>query len=584
MGLRVGTLGRRSKRAGAVVLAAAIGALAPGVSPLTVGVPVASAQGAPTPEQGERAAWMPPPPSGPQPGDGGGRPPEDFNQATQCVSSGGGQQLGKDDILKTRPWGQDHLQLSKVHKYVEANSRERNVGGGIKVAVIDTGVTPHSFLEGRLSGGGDYVMIKPPGPGLEDCDGHGTEVAGIIAAKPNRPDVAFIGVAPDAHIISIRQTSQAYTVKDDEQRRREAADKKAKEDLKKAQDAAKKQAAEADARIKKAEEQARRAAEEAAKNKDGGGGSPSGSTYPGQDGDTGPRVQDGGKSAGDLGTLAQAVVRAADSGAKVINMSIDSCRLASTSITPLEKKLQNAIRYAVERKDAVVVAAAGNKSQACVQNGEPSQANPNPSMDPNKPTTIVTPPWFSEDLLAVAAIDKSGGVADFSMHGPWVSVAAPGTEIISLDPVKNSNRLANQMIEGGKPALIQGTSFAAPYVAGLAVLVRQMFPELNAREVMERIQQTAQHPGAKDSHDQFIGYGVIDPMAALTATLPQDIGLSPAQAVKLDSSMPGPGDTSNAPLIVALGGSAGAAAGLGIVLFAVHAVRRTRERNAALRG
>src|ERR1700712_2765238 len=54
-------------------------------------------------------------------------------------------------------------------------------GEGIKVAVIDTGVTAHPRLP-RLIPGGDYVM--PGGDGLSDCDAHGTLVASMIAASP----------------------------------------------------------------------------------------------------------------------------------------------------------------------------------------------------------------------------------------------------------------------------------------------------------------------------------------------------------------------------------------------------------------
>ncbi|WP_242657374.1 S8 family serine peptidase, partial [Mycobacterium talmoniae] len=54
-------------------------------------------------------------------------------------------------------------------------------GGGVKVAVIDTGVTPHPRLP-NLTGGGDYVMGG--GDGLTDCDAHGTLVASLIAAAP----------------------------------------------------------------------------------------------------------------------------------------------------------------------------------------------------------------------------------------------------------------------------------------------------------------------------------------------------------------------------------------------------------------
>jgi membrane-anchored mycosin MYCP len=80
-------------------------------------------------------------------------------------------------------------------------------GSGQRVAVIDTGVSPHPRLP-RLVAGGDYVFT---GDGTQDCDGHGTAVAGIIAATadPNHAD-EFSGVAPEAEVISIRQSSTKF--------------------------------------------------------------------------------------------------------------------------------------------------------------------------------------------------------------------------------------------------------------------------------------------------------------------------------------------------------------------------------------
>jgi membrane-anchored mycosin MYCP len=80
-------------------------------------------------------------------------------------------------------------------------------GSGQRVAVIDTGVSPHPRLS-RLMAGGDYVFT---GDGNQDCDGHGTAVAGIIAATadPNHTD-DFSGVAPAADLISIRQSSTKF--------------------------------------------------------------------------------------------------------------------------------------------------------------------------------------------------------------------------------------------------------------------------------------------------------------------------------------------------------------------------------------
>lgn len=74
-------------------------------------------------------------------------------------------------------------------------------GRGVRVAVIDTGVHPHPELA-RLDRGRDFVDHDNPDP-FADCDSHGTVVAGIIAGKTH-------GVAPDAELIAIRQTSAHY--------------------------------------------------------------------------------------------------------------------------------------------------------------------------------------------------------------------------------------------------------------------------------------------------------------------------------------------------------------------------------------
>lgn len=539
-----------------MALAAALGVLAPAAAPFSLGI-AQQAQAAP---DSEREPWMPPPPSpGAKPNDGGGKPDQNYIADTECVISSNDTRT-PELILKNRPWGQMHLRLDEVHRYVR--SQHSTIGGGILVAVIDTGVTPHPLFQNRLKAGGDYVDAS--GDGLVDCDGHGTQVAGIIAANTSGQGAGFQGVAPDARILSIRQSSQAYHPETKQEKESARQQEDAKRELAAAKERQKQ--LENDAReAREAAEEARRKAEEAGQQDDGGGGT-TGGTTPGQDG--GPRVQESKEAAGNLHTLAQAVVRAVDKGAKVINMSVDSCRDRGTGAAPTakERELQAAVRYAVT-KNVVVVAAAGNTSAACPQNTQP---------DPNRPTTIVTPPWFSEDLLAVAAIDESGGVAPFSMHGPWVSVAAPGTKIISLDPAKNSNQLANVTFEGGKPTDLQGTSFAAPYVAGLAVLVRQMYPQLTARQVMERIRATAQHPATRDGRNPYVGSGVINPMAALTADVASERGIAPAGDIALPSDMPPPNPPDATPKIVALAGTAGAAVALGLTVFVVHTIRRTR--------
>lgn len=83
--------------------------------------------------------------------------------------------------------------MRKAHQFA--------TGKGVKVAVIDTGVSPHPRLQ-HVVGVADLLDNRDA---LHDCDGHGTAVAGIIAATPGED--GFTGVAPDATILAIRQTT-----------------------------------------------------------------------------------------------------------------------------------------------------------------------------------------------------------------------------------------------------------------------------------------------------------------------------------------------------------------------------------------
>ncbi len=76
-------------------------------------------------------------------------------------------------------------------------------GAGVLVALVDTGVAPHPRLAGRVSDGGDFVAGRSA---LDDCDGHGTAVAGLIAAAPSGADLVQ-GRAPAARLLAVRQAS-----------------------------------------------------------------------------------------------------------------------------------------------------------------------------------------------------------------------------------------------------------------------------------------------------------------------------------------------------------------------------------------
>ena len=79
-------------------------------------------------------------------------------------------------------------------------------GKGIRVAVIDSGVdATHPQLRGQVLNGADFLHNDPNGK--QDCVGHGTAVASLIAAAP-AADTGFQGLAPGARIVPIRISEQ----------------------------------------------------------------------------------------------------------------------------------------------------------------------------------------------------------------------------------------------------------------------------------------------------------------------------------------------------------------------------------------
>lgn len=105
--------------------------------------------------------------------------------------------------IHTNPPAPQSTDAQARHAEIDPVARAHRfaTGRGVRVAVIDTGITPHPELD-QLRPGRDFVDHDNPDP-LTDCDSHGTVVAGIIAGTTT-------GVAPDAELIAIRQTSAHY--------------------------------------------------------------------------------------------------------------------------------------------------------------------------------------------------------------------------------------------------------------------------------------------------------------------------------------------------------------------------------------
>lgn len=306
----------------------------------------------------------------------------------------------------------------------------RTRGAGQIVAVIDTGVARHRQLP-HLVPGGDYVAT---GDGTGDCDGHGTIVAGIIGAAPD-PVTGFGGIAPDAAILAIRQSSTKF-----------------------------------------------RAADSA-----GGGG------------------------VGDVDSLAAAVRSAADQGATVINISSVACLAVSDALD--DRALGAALAYAVDVRNTVIVAAAGNvggQGTCPKQNPLPDpQASGRPDWD--RVEVVASPSWYDDHVLTVGSVDSDGAPSDFTLAGPWVDVAAPAERLRSLSPTGEG--LVDTMPGQAAAQPISGTSYAAPVVSGIAALIRAAAPHLTARQVMHRIESTARRPAA--GWNPLVGHGVADVLAAV---------------------------------------------------------------------
>lgn len=477
-------------------------------------------------------------PSGPPPADPEPAPDEPMKQIAGCVQT-------------TALPGSDFRELPAPLQMLDMpRAWKESTGAGVVVGIIDTGVTPQPRLP-HLIAGGDYIMGRY-GDGLSDCDAHGTVVASLIGGAPSgaplpaRPSgiapaplpaaapapapippppppptvtvtatatVAppppppppeggpppegmpppaapawgpapgiplpaspppgggpdgLVGIAPDAVLVSIRQSAQTYGFADPQY---------------------------------------------------------------------GENTQDV-RRAGDLNSLARAIVHMANLGVKVINISVVSC-------LPVAKlgdqaALGAALRYAAVDRDVVIVTAAGNAgSQGCnVQNPDPI---PGDRVDPlgwKSVRTVASPAWFDKYVLAVSATDSAGTPLmdqQASLHGPWVGLAAPGTDIIGLS---TDGRIINASIDNDTLKPIVGSSFASAFVAGTAALVRAKFPELSAHQVIRRLQATATPPPA--GRDNVVGYGVVDPVAALTWDVPPGDWLAPGVSAPLHIPAPPP--------------------------------------------
>ncbi|MBX9920922.1 MAG: S8 family serine peptidase, partial [Mycolicibacterium frederiksbergense] len=216
-----------------------------------------------------------------------------------------------------------------------------------------------------------------------------------------------------------------------------------------------------------------------------------------------------GDGVGDVESLAAAVRAAADQGATVINISSVACLAVADALD--DRALGAALAYAVDTRNVVVVAAAGNVGGqgTCPKQNPLPPAGGGPDWD--RIEVVASPSWYDDYVLTVGSVDADGAPSDFTLAGPWVDVAAPAEAVISLNPAGEG--LADSMTGYPEPQPISGTSYAAPMVSGVAALLRAVAPNLTARQVMHRIESTARRPGS--GWNPLVGHGVVDMLAAM---------------------------------------------------------------------
>lgn len=176
---------------------------------------------------------------------------------------------------------------------------------------------------------------------------------------------------------------------------------------------------------------------------------------------------------------AEAITYAVNNGAHVINASWGGPGQSSA--------IRNAIAYARSR-GVIFVAAAGNEGR-------------NNDVNSNFPAN-----YTLDNIVSVAASDRRDRLGSFSNYGGnSVHVAAPGVDIVSTVP-------------GPNWSYMDGTSMAAPYVAGAAALIRSVAPSMTPAGVRNLLMESSTPVSALSG--LVASGGRIDAFAALSQIAP----------------------------------------------------------------
>ncbi|MBK5093731.1 MAG: S8 family serine peptidase, partial [Actinobacteria bacterium] len=178
--------------------------------------------------------------------------------------------------------------------------------------------------------------------------------------------------------------------------------------------------------------------------------------------------------------IISAIYYAADTGAKIISMSLGSTTYSSA--------FQDAVNYAYG-KGATIFASAGNDGD----------------------TTMNYPAGY-DHVVGVGATTNSDQRAAFSNYNTSVDVSAPGKDIYSTTPTYSVS--LNSLGYTQNYSYLSGTSMACPMAAGLGALVLSRSPALTPAQVEQVIESNADDLGAPGRDNEY-GYGRINACKAL---------------------------------------------------------------------
>ncbi|MEV7411046.1 type VII secretion-associated serine protease mycosin [Streptomyces althioticus] len=179
-------------------------------------------------------------------------------------------------------------------------------------------------------------------------------------------------------------------------------------------------------------------------------------------------------------TLTKAIRYAADSDARIINISMGSSNAPGRKNvgTP---ELAAAVRYAIDQ-GKLIFAAAGNTGDT---------------------TNFPEYPAATPGVVGVGAADKNARVLDNSQRGPEVDLTAPGGDIV------------NACATGTKLCKGSGTSSAAALASASAALIWSQHPDWTNHQVLRVMLNTAGKPKSGDERTDAVGYGMVRPRIAL---------------------------------------------------------------------